>query len=110
MKLRTVAALTLLSAVRLVGPLPAGALELPFTEDFDADVANWVNFNSSALLDFNASGGPDGSSYASGGINFVNLEEGDDPVVLRCKSRSRLNANRLANKYVSLPQRLRTGM
>ena len=76
-------ALSLLGAAGLFCPAAVGALELPFTEDFDADAANWVNFNSSALLDFQASGGPDGSSYASGGINFVDLEEGDDPVVLR---------------------------
>ena len=81
--LRISLGMTLLAVAGLAFPMTIQAVELPFTEDFDADVANWVNFNSSALLNFNADGGPDGSSYASGDINFVDLEVDDSPVVFR---------------------------
>jgi len=60
------------------------AITVPFTEDFDAGAANWLNFNSSALLSFHATGGPDGSSFASGTFNFKNSAFGDQgPVVFR---------------------------
>lgn len=60
------------------------ATTVPFTEDFGPDVAKWLNFNSSALLTHNVSGGPDGSSYASGDFNFLNSVFGDQgPVILR---------------------------
>ena len=55
-----------------------------FTEDFELDVANWVNFDNTAFLSFNATGGPDGSSFASGDFNFKDLAFGDQgPVILR---------------------------
>jgi hypothetical protein len=60
------------------------ATTVPFTENFLADVANWTNFNGTALLSFNDSGGPDDSSYASGDYNFKDLAFGDQgPVILR---------------------------
>ena len=55
-----------------------------FQEDFASDSALWTNFDNSALLSFNAAGGPDGSSYASGSFNFLNSVFGDQgPVVFR---------------------------
>lgn len=64
--LNAFAAVTLLAA-------PGFAI-VPFTEDFVSDVANWNdNFGISAspsLLTYVASGGPDGSSYASTEIAF----------------------------------------
>ncbi len=48
----------------------ASALTVPFTEEFATTVSNWRNSNNSELLTFVASGGPDGSSYASGQINY----------------------------------------
>lgn len=78
--------LLLLAATELA-VLSAGATTIPFIENFDADVANWVNFNSIAPLTFNASGGPDGSSYASGEFNFKDLAFGNQgPVILRAST------------------------
>lgn len=59
------------------------ATTVPFQEDFASSSALWANFNSSALLTFNATGGPDGSSYASGSFNFVDSAVGAGPVLLR---------------------------
>ena len=42
---------------------------VPFTEDFVADVADWADAGSFPL-NFNAAGGPDGSSYASTDFAF----------------------------------------
>ena len=42
----------------------------PFSEDFDTDHSNWLNFNGSAPLAFNLTNGPDGGSYVSGPFNF----------------------------------------
>ncbi len=46
------------------------ALTVPFTEDFTADSSKWLNSNGSALLGWNSTGGPDGSSFVSGTFNF----------------------------------------
>ena len=43
---------------------PAGAVTVPFTEDFVSNASNWLNATSGALT-FNATGGPDGGSYVS---------------------------------------------
>jgi hypothetical protein len=56
---------------------------VPFTEEFATDASNWRDAGGGALLSFNASGGPDGSSFASGTFNFVGSAEGDTPVLLR---------------------------
>lgn len=74
---------SLLLCMGVTFPTTAFGLTSPFTENFDADAANWLNSNSTALLDFNATGGPDGSSYASGAFNFLNSAEDDSPVILR---------------------------
>jgi predicted outer membrane repeat protein len=48
----------------LAAAAPAGALTVPFTEDFTAGASNWLNATSGPLT-FNATGGPDGGSYVS---------------------------------------------
>lgn len=55
----------------------------PFTEEFVADAAGWTNFNNSAPLTFNLTGGPDNSSYVSGTFNFASQAAGATPVVIR---------------------------
>jgi len=60
---------------------------VPFAENFDTNAANWINFNSTAPLAFNAAGGPDGSGFASGEFNFKDLAVGDQgPVILRAST------------------------
>jgi hypothetical protein len=63
----------------------AQALTVPFVEDFAANGSGWVN-NGFVPLTFNASGGPDGGSYASTSFNyfgFVPPMPGQGPVVFR---------------------------
>lgn len=45
------------------------ALTFPNTEDFQINTANWRN-SASSSLDFQAAGGPDGSSHVSSNLNF----------------------------------------
>lgn len=54
--------LGMLSLVALAAP--AGAVTVPFVEDFAVDAANWRD-NATNPLTWNASGGPDGGSYVS---------------------------------------------
>jgi len=49
----------------------ASALTVPFTEEFAADTAGWLDATSGPL-DFVASGGPDGSSYVSSTRSGIN--------------------------------------
>ena len=60
------------------------ALTVPYVEDFASGNANWQN-NANGLADFNATGGPDGSSYISAPFNFQGNEEDDTPVLLRAR-------------------------
>jgi len=60
---------TLAALAALAVALPASAVTVPFTEDFVSDVAGWEDSVSDPLT-FVGSGGPDGSSHASGQFNF----------------------------------------
>ena len=51
-------------AIALTAAAPAGAVTVPFTEDFALNASGWVN-NASGPLTWNAAGGPDGGSYVS---------------------------------------------
>lgn len=58
-----------------------------FVEDFGADAANWRNFNGSAVLEWVATGGPDGSAYASSLFNLGGTSPGGfPPTVIRAQS------------------------
>jgi hypothetical protein len=61
----------------LLMSVAAQAATNPFVEDFAADNANWRGLNEVTPLNWNAAGGPDGSSYASGDWNFLNDATGD---------------------------------
>ena len=63
----------------------ASAFVATFTEDFNADTANWTN-GLSAPLTHVASGGPDGSGYASTSLNFLTFAEDDSAVAFRAES------------------------
>jgi hypothetical protein len=62
----------------------AHALTVPFTEDFGSNVSGWLD-NSNAPLTFQASGGPDGGSYASTSFNYFGFSNpfGGGPVIFR---------------------------
>ena len=81
MKGRIIAAAAVLAAV--LGAGKASALNVPYTEDFTANVSGWED-NGSNPLTFVASGGPDGGSYASGTFNYFNYSNPfSGPAVLR---------------------------
>jgi hypothetical protein len=69
----------------------AGAVTVPFTEDFPSSSDNWVNFNASAFLTYNANGGPDSGSYASELTTF-NGKMPDSSVIL-FRARTDFNAS-----------------
>lgn len=62
-------------AVAAAGAKGADPVSTPFVEGFDTGVNNWRNA-ASADLNFVASGGPDGSSYASTTFNLLNAMGG----------------------------------
>jgi PEP-CTERM motif len=77
---------TLVAALVVAAIAPrAFAVANIFTEDFATSAAGWANFNSGNFLTYNATGGPDGSSYASGPRSFLNQAAGNTPVALRAR-------------------------
>lgn len=79
--MRTSHGLTL--AFVLIGVSAASAATVPFTEDYAASSANWRDSTGVTDLSWQAAGGPDGGSYASGTFNFAFSVEGDTPALLR---------------------------
>lgn len=61
------------------------AAVVPFTEDFAHDSANWRDAVGLSDLGWQATGGPDGGSYAFGTFNFVHSNENDTPAILRAQ-------------------------
>lgn len=57
--------------------------QIPFTEDFVTDSANWRDAVGVGVLDWLANGGPDGGAFAQGPFNFVASQPDDTPVILR---------------------------
>jgi len=75
---------SLAAAAVLAWASTAGALTVPFTEDFASDVAGWEDAVNDPLT-FVPSGGPDGSSFASADFNFFGFSSpfGGGPVIFR---------------------------
>ncbi len=67
-----------------LGAMPAAALTNPFTENFAENNANWRDAASNGLTWVEA-GGPDGSSYVSGGFNYLGFVGpfGSGPITFR---------------------------
>jgi hypothetical protein len=63
---------------------------VPFTEDFSSGNSNWSSNLSNVFLVHIPTGGPDGSSYASGTFNFQNSAAGTSPVLLRANNTTSL--------------------
>jgi hypothetical protein len=78
-------------AVAAISAAPAQAVTVPFTEDFTSNSSNWVNFNSTQFLTYNATGGPDGGSYASGTAQFLGSPADNLKILLR--GRDQFNAS-----------------
>lgn len=58
---------------------------VPYTEGFTTDAANWYNATSSAPLDWESVGGPDGSGYVSATFDPGSASAGDTPVLFRAQ-------------------------
>ena len=72
-------------ALLLLVDLSSAFAVVPSTEDFPVDSANWrdsTGLPGSGALAFNAAGGPDGGSYASGTFAFADPNSAGDTVVL----------------------------
>ena len=63
----------------------AGALTVPFTETFAANNSSWTN-SANGPAAYLATGGPDGSGYASAPFNFASTNAGSTPAILRCQN------------------------
>lgn len=88
-------------AVILGSATPALSSITSFVETFPADSANWRNFNGSGMLDWFPSGGPDGSSYASGSFNLLNATGGFPPVVIRAQANFNSSGNAFVGDWLS---------
>lgn len=75
----------LLMFITVISATSISATTVPFTEDFTASNANWLNHNSTSFLTHVSSGGPDGGAYASGTFTFEETVTGDTPVILRAR-------------------------
>lgn len=53
--------------------------QLGFVEQFNADAANWRNYNGSSTLAYLATGGPDGSGFARSTYNLAGTTVGGTP-------------------------------
>ena len=74
-----------IAAVALACAGTASAVTIGFTEEFASNVSGWED-NVSNPLAFVASGGPDGSSHASGSFDFTGFVApfpGAGPIVFR---------------------------
>jgi hypothetical protein len=66
------------------GAQRASAVSVPFTEEFTSNVSGWEDNVNSPLL-FEATGGPDGGSFASGEFSYLDFSNpfGGGPVIFR---------------------------
>lgn len=76
---------TFVGAWALIQAPTVVATDVPFTEDFVADSADWYDSVGARPMDWSGSGGPDGGSYAVGPFNFVDSSGGDTPLFARAQ-------------------------
>lgn len=77
------------------------AVTVPFTEDFSADAANWFNANGAAVVDWVATGGPDGSAYVTTTFNFVSSTPADTPALFRAQEEFNSSGNAFVGDWVT---------
>lgn len=83
------------------GTKAAFAATVPFTENFTSDSANWFNATSSGPVDWQAAGGPDGSSYATTDFNPINSQVDDTAVLFRAQDEFGSSGNQFVGDYVT---------
>ncbi len=79
---------------------PAKATVVPFTEDFVVDTSEWRNAAAGAL-DWESTGGPDGSSFAAGTFNFVNSSPGNTASIFRAQDEFGSSAGAFEGNWIS---------
>lgn len=101
MKVIPVLSATVAAAVALIAAAtPARAATVPFTEQFETDVAGWANSAGDGLLMYVVTGGPDDDSYAS--TQLVPAGSGDSSVVLfRAQDEFNSSGNALAGNWIA---------
>jgi hypothetical protein len=77
-------------AVLAISTPPSAKAVVPFTENFTSNVANWTTINTATLSTYQASGGPDSSSYASVTANTTGVNAMSGALIL---VRGHSNAN-----------------
>ncbi|MEE8171028.1 MAG: PEP-CTERM sorting domain-containing protein [Phycisphaerae bacterium] len=81
---------------------PVQATTVPFTEDFAVDTADWFSDAAGAApLVFNASGGPDASSFASTVFNYLNSGPSDTPAFLRAQDEFNSSGNAFFGDWIA---------
>jgi len=95
--------MTVAAMVAALWAAPAGAVTVPFTEDFASDVAGWED-NVNDPLTFVASGGPDGSSFARGGFDFTDFVApfpGAGPIVFRAQDEDNASGGAFIGDWIA---------
>ncbi len=100
MRSRSASAAAALAALCIAGN--ASALTLPFTEDFAADAAGWVD-GSNAPLTWNEAGGPDGSSHVATAFRYFGFANpyGGGPVIFRANESASASGGAFAGDWLA---------
>jgi hypothetical protein len=79
---------SILLSFALIAPAVSTALEVPYLEDFPENERNWRPRDSSQFLDWSETGGPDGGSYATTELSYLDSATpfGSGPVVFRANT------------------------
>jgi|CXWL01.1.fsa_nt_gi hypothetical protein len=85
----------------LVTSTAARATLVPYTEEFAADSANWRDAAGLTPLSWNASGGPDSSSYASTSFNFVSSAPNATPPIMRAQDEFNSSGNAFVGNWIA---------
>jgi hypothetical protein len=94
----------LLSAGAIAGAFLSGsalATQVPFTENFTFDSASWRDTTGTLPLDWVSAGGPDGSSFASGPLNFVSLPANSTPAFARAQDEFNSSGNAFVGNWIT---------
>lgn len=84
----------------LIFPASAGALTLPFLEDFVADDARWGTRGGGLGLDYLANGGMGGGGYVSDEIGLELNADGDSIVAFRAQDELNSSGNAFVGNWV----------
>jgi hypothetical protein len=78
------------------------AVVVPFVENFPADAAGWLD-SGQLPVDWEASGGPDGSSYVAAELNYFGFEApfGGGPVVLRANDSANASGDAFVGDWLA---------